>query len=397
MATCCRCPEVVAAGRRPPPRHLDANASRPVTPAAWAAYRRGEALLARQRWPAGPRRLMAAARRKLAGTLAVAADDIVLCGGGTEANAWGLDVAMAAVRAGWRSPAPPEVLVSQIEHPAVAQTAARLAGDYGLRLRWVAPGRQGEVAAAAFAAMLTPATALCCLMVAHNETGVLQPLAAAVAACRTAARALGGAAPRWHADAVQAAPCLPLRPAELGIDSLAFAGHKLGAVGGIGCLWLRGGRRPAAWHDGGVDDELSAAAAWSMAAALAEVAGAGAGRRALAASRDALEAELAATGLGLEVVGGGGQRLPHTSCLRLPGVPADGLMMALDLAGFCASTGSACASGALAPSPSLLAMGMSAAAAREVLRISLGAVLPAAARRRLVAEVAACAARARAG
>ena len=237
--------------RRPPAVACDANASRPVSAVAWRAYRRAELLLARQAWPAGSRRLLAAARRRLAAEMGVSPGEVEVCSGGTEANAWALDVAMATIRAAWRGDGAPQVLVSALEHPAVADGVRRLASLYAFDVGVVLPAPDGRVPAAAFAAALTPATALCCLMMAHNETGAVQPVAAAVAACRALCSLRGQAPPRWHSDAVQAASSLPLRPAEMGVDSLAFAGHKLGAVGGVGCLVLRGPRLPPpAWRGG---------------------------------------------------------------------------------------------------------------------------------------------------
>jgi len=203
-------------------------------------------------------------------------------------------------------------------------------------------------------------------MLANNETGAVQPLAGIV----TLARDHGSLV---HADAAQAAGRIPVDFYALGLDLMSLSAHKLGGPQGVGALiagprttlhpLIRGGgqergRRSGTENGPGIAGFGAAAKAamsdWSDVAAL----------------RDAFEIKLRA--LGGEVFAAGAPRLPNTSCLRLPGIAAETLVIALDLAGIAVSAGAACSSGKVRPSPVLRAMGASEEAAREAIRVSLG-------------------------
>jgi len=199
-------------------------------------------------------------------------------------------------------------------------------------------------------------------MAANNETGVLHPLAEAAALCRAAGALL-------HVDGVQAAGRVELR---LEGDSLALSGHKLGGPKGAGALLLRAGLSPEALVAGGGQERgrrggtepLPAIA--GMAAALREATPDAAAR--LAALRDAIEAGCVARGA--VVAGAGAPRLPNTTSLFLPGVPAETQVIALDLAGVQVSAGAACSSGRVARSHVLAAMGLGPLAGCAI-RVSL--------------------------
>jgi cysteine desulfurase len=192
--------------------------------------------------------------------------------------------------------------------------------------------------------------ALVCLMAANNETGVLHPLAEAAALCRAAGALL-------HVDAVQAAGRVPV---VLGAaDSLALSGHKLGGPKGAGALLLRPGLAPVPLMAGGGQERgrrggTEPLPAIAGMAAAAEAARPEAAAR-LAMLRDAIEA--ACTAQGAVVAGAGAPRLPNTTSLILPGVPAETQVIALDLAGVRVSAGAACSSGKVAQSHVLAAMG----------------------------------------
>ncbi|MGG5807827.1 cysteine desulfurase family protein [Falsiroseomonas sp. CW058] len=348
------------------PLYLDANATEPLHPAA-----RGAALAAMD-LPGNPssvhaagraaRRVLETAREAIARRFGAAPAEVVLTAGGTEANA----LAVRGLGAGRR------VLAGATEHPAV------LAAAPGAERLPVLPDGTLDPGALA-AALAAGPPALVCLMAANNETGVLHPLAEAAALCRAAGALL-------HVDGVQAAGRVPLSLAALGADSLALSGHKMGGPKGAGALLLRPGLDlPPMVAGGGQErgrrggtEPLPAIA--GMGAAAAEADPAGAAR--LAALRDAIEAACVAGGA--TVAGAGAPRLPNTTCLVLPGVPAETQVIALDLAGVQVSAGAACSSGRVGRSHVLEAMGLGEHAGCAI-RVSLPWNAPADAAGRFVA------------
>lgn len=343
---------------RPPRRRssdvllLDANATEPLRPEARAAAIEALDL------PGNPssvhaegraaRRLLEGSRSAVAAAFGARAQDVVFTAGGTEANA----LAVRGLAAGRR------LLVGATEHPAVL----RAAPDATL-LPVLADGTVDL--AALEAALAGGAPALVCLMAANNETGVLHPIAEAAAICRRHGALL-------HVDAVQAAGRVPLALGEA--DSLAISGHKLGGPKGAGALLLRPGLDLAPVFAGGGQERgrrggtepLPAIA--GLAAAARTAAPEGAAR--LAALRDAIEAAIAAIAPEVRFPGRGAPRLPNTTSILLPGVPAETQVIALDLAGVRVSAGAACSSGKVAASHVLAAMGFGAEAGSAI-RVSL--------------------------
>jgi cysteine desulfurase len=199
-------------------------------------------------------------------------------------------------------------------------------------------------------------------MHANNETGVIQPVTEASAlAARAGARLL--------VDASQGAGKLPLPQA----DMVALSAHKLGGPPGVGALLVRDLGRLLPYPEGGQErglrpgtEDLPGVCAFAAALEVLDPA-AWEARRVL---REALEKRLAAAGA--EVAGAGAERLATIACLRMPGVAGMTQLMALDLDGFAVSAGSACSSGRVKASHVLRAMGWSAAAAGEAVRVSLG-------------------------
>jgi cysteine desulfurase len=332
--------------------YLDANATEPLRPAA------RDAALAAMDLPGNPssihaagraaRRVLEAAREVIADRFGASPADVVLTAGGTEANA----LAIRGLARGRR------VLAGATEHPAVLAAAPEAA------LLPVLPDGTLDLAALA-AALHDGPPALVCLMAANNETGVLHPVEAAAALCRAHGALL-------HVDAVQAAGRVAVSLAGLGADSLALSGHKLGGPKGAGALLLRPGLAPEALLAGGGQERgrrggTEPLPAIAGMAAAAEAAQPEAAAR-LAAIRDAIEA--GAVSQGAIIAGGAAARLPNTTNLVLPGVPAETQVIALDLAGVRVSAGAACSSGKVARSHVLAAMGLAEDAGCAI-RVSL--------------------------
>lgn len=336
--------------------YLDANATEPLRPEARRAAVAAMDLAGNPSsvHAAGraARRVLEDARESLAARFGVAASEVVLTAGGTEANA----LAIAGLGRGRR------VLVGATEHAAVLAAAPEA--------ERVPVRPDGTADLDALAALLAGGgePALVCLMAANNETGVMHPLADIAALCRARGALL-------HVDAVQAAGRAALDPGLA--DSLALSGHKLGGPAGAGALLLRPGLHlPALVAGGGQErgrrggtEPLPAIAGFAAAAAAA---GAAAETARSARLRDRLEAGLLAAAPEAVIVGAGAAgRLPNTSCVLLPGVPAEAQVIALDLAGVRVSAGAACSSGKVARSHVLEAMGLGAADAASAIRISL--------------------------
>jgi cysteine desulfurase len=309
-------------------------------------------------------RLLDQARRETATALRTAPEEIVFTGGGTEANA--LAVIGAAARARGR-----HLVVTAIEHSSVLRTAERLADPATARekdafeLTIVPVGAGGVVSAAEVAAAVRPDTAVVAVMLVNNELGTVQPVAEIAQAI---ARRGGPPArrPHLHVDAVQAFGFVPFRPAALGADSVAISGHKLHGPKGTGALWLRPGARVGALWDGGGQERgfrsgtenLPGIAGLARAATLAARAAAAGVPEQVRGLREAFEAQARGLVPGLAPTVSGAAVAPHISSLRLPGLPAEPLLHALDARGVVASAGSACASRSQGPSHVLKAIGI---------------------------------------
>ena len=302
------------------------------------------------------------ARDALGAVLGVPPGGIVFTAGGTEADNLAV-LGVLAARSG-------AVVVSAVEHPAVMEAA--LAS--GQEIRVAAVDADGLVRPDALAVLLDRDVALVSLQLANHETGVIQPL-------RDLARVVRRRSPAavLHTDAVAAAPWLDLAAEAQMADLVSLSGHKLGGPQGVGLLAIRG--QPsirAVVHGGGQERELrsgthNVAGIVGMAAA-ATVAAA---RRAdvgvtVSRQRDLLARRLKSSIPDLVVTGASGPLLPGHLHIRIPGAESEALLVLLDEAGVCASAGAACASGAMEPSPILLAMGIPKDEALTSLRLTLG-------------------------
>jgi cysteine desulfurase len=338
--------------------YMDYNASVPVLPeAAAAAY---EALLLAgnpssvHRFGRAARRMMEDARDQVAHSIGASPSEIIFTSGATEAN-------NLAIRGVGRS----RVLVSAIEHDSVRACAP---------MAEVIPVKSsGAVDLEALEQILADEDrfALVSIMLANNETGVVQPVAeAAELAHRRGALV--------HCDAVQALGRMPVDVKALGIDLLSLSGHKLGGPTGVGALYVKAGIDLHPLLTGGGQERSRRAGTENLAGiagfgAAAEIAhrDLGAVER-LGALRDALEAGIRITRPDALIFGAGAPRLANTCCVALAGVPAETQVMALDLAGIAVSAGAACSSGKLRPSTVLRAMGVPTDLAASAIRVSLG-------------------------
>ncbi len=361
------------------PIYLDHNATTPLAPEVleamrphWLAAGNAESRHAAGR---GARRALDGAREAVARILGAEPAEVVFTSGGTEAN----NLAIFGLTC--QADGPGHLLSSPIEHPAVAGPVAHLEAG-GWQVDRPEVGRDGLADADAMADALRPETRLATLILAHNETGAIQPVG------RLAALASGPGVP-VHTDAVQAVGRVPVDFHALGVATLAASAHKFHGPAGVGLLLVRRGiaiapRLRGGGQQGGVRPGTEPVAlAVGLAVALEQWQAEAAARIARwVALRDRLEGGLVSA-LGPGAVARNGpaddaSRLPQTLHVGFPGLDGDALLMQLDLAGVAASLGSACASGSTQASPTLLAMRVPADRLRSSVRFSLGAATTAA-------------------
>jgi cysteine desulfurase len=324
---------------------------------ASSVHRRGEAA----------REAVNAARGQVAGLIGGVAEEIVFTASGSEANNLALRGVLALAEGARR-----RLVVSAIEHPSVLETARTLERD-GVPLTVVPAGRDGIVDLDAMRAALGPDVALVSLMLANNETGMLQP----VAEVAKLARAHGA---RIHTDAVQAVGKLPVDVAALDVDLLSLAGHKFHGPPGAAALWVRRRVRLAPQVTGGHQERSRRAGTEALPLlvglgcaadrAIAQLASDGPRVRALA---DALAVGLQNCVPGTVRHGADDPRVPGIVNVRFEGVEGEAVLHELDREGITVSTGSACSAASPGPSHVLIAMGLSPEQAHASVRFSLGA------------------------
>jgi cysteine desulfurase len=353
-----------------PPVYLDYAATTPVR----AEVR--EAMLAVQgerwgnpssvhRWGREARAALEDARARLAAVIGASPAEVVFTRGGTEAD--NLAVLGRAWADGSRT-----VAASAVEHKAVLASAKALAAE-GWTARTLPVDADGLLDLDALADVLRAGRpAVVSVMWVNNEVGAIQPVERIAELC-------AGAGAAFHTDAVQALGKLPVRMDAVPVHLAAFSAHKLGGPRGTGALFVRRGTvlHPLV-HGGGQErglrsgtEDAAAAAGFALAAELAEAEREAQMAR-IGALRDRLEAGLCERVPGLRVNAAGAPRLPTISNVSAPGADAEMLLVALDLEGVAASSGSACTSGAVEPSHVLTAMGLPAEVAGPSVRFSLG-------------------------
>ena len=311
------------------------------------------------------------ARRTIAEWLGARPGEIIFTSGGTESDNSALRGIALARRA---QTGADRIITTPVEHKAVLSAAENLRDRDGFRLTLLPVDREGVVAAPDLAAALGDGAdvAVVSVIYANNEVGAIQPLAELGALCRR----LGVPS---HTDAVQAVGKLPLDVGALQVDALSGGAHKFYGPKGVGFLYVRSGvpfwpTQVGGSHEGGRragTENIPLIVGMATALQLAEAERATETPR-LSALRDRLIGGVLEEVEGAELTGPRGTRLPHHASFLLPGADAEGTLIALDLAGIAASSGSACASGSRQPSHVLAAMGIDAELASTALRFSLG-------------------------
>jgi cysteine desulfurase len=341
--------------------YLDANATQPLRPAARDAILAAFAVIGNpssvHQSGRRVRRIMEDAREAIARRFGGQPQDLVFTSGGTEADA----TAVHAMSRGRR------LLISAIEHDAVRSAVTDAARSAAADAVTMPVHPDGVIDLQALEQQLSDGVAsLVCLMLANNETGVIQPVAEAAMICRRHGAVL-------HVDAIQAAGRIPVRLDLLGAHSLAISSHKLGGPAGVGALLLAPDAPFAEPLIGGGGQERGRRGGTPAVALIAGFAAAAQASETddllhLANLRDT--AERAAVACGAVVCGDPNRRLPNTTCIALPGAAAGVQVIALDLEKIAISAGSACSSGKVQTSHVLHAMGLGALAGQAI-RVSL--------------------------
>jgi cysteine desulfurase len=263
------------------------------------------------------------------------------------------------------------LITTAVEHSATLKFCAYLEKQ-GYEVTLLPVDRDGAVDLRQLDQALRPDTALVSIMWANNETGVLFPVREVAELCRAKGVLC-------HTDAVQVAGKIPIDVKALGVDFLSLSGHKLHAPKGVGALYVKRHTKFQPYLIGGGQERgrrggtenVAGVVAFGRAAELAmdQLPSESARIRAL---RDHLEAGILERVSGSSRNGPAEPRLPNTTNISFRGVEAEGVLMLLDQAGVCASSGSACTTGSMDPSHVLTAMGCSASRARASVRFSLG-------------------------
>lgn len=307
-----------------------------------------------------------AARDTVASVLHASPREIVFTGGGSESDVTAIVGAARAAASRGR-----HVVTSVIEHHAVLHAVDVLERD-GWRVTRLPVDARGLVDVQQFANALAPDTTVASIMLANNETGVLQPVAELAAV----ARARGVV---FHTDAVQGGGWLSLDVEALGVNLLSLSAHKFNGPKGAGVLYVRRGTPLEPLIVGGGQENGLRAGTEDVAgiSGLAEALRLAAAERTAAAARvgalrDRLEAGLRRAFPDLVVNGAGAPRLPNILSVAFAETPSDALLIRLDLDGVAASAGSACAAGALEPSHVIAALGLDETHRTGVVRFSLG-------------------------
>jgi cysteine desulfurase len=348
--------------------YLDNNATTPVLPEVFEAMRPyfgehfGNASSIHHHGQE-TRAAVERARQSVAALVGCRSSEIVFTSGGTEGDNLAI---FGLTREG------DHVITSTIEHHAVLNSCKRLQ-SMGREVTYVPVDGRGLIDGDDVRRALRPNTKLITIMMANNETGVLQPV-------EEIGKIAAEADVYFHTDGVQAAGKVAIDVKQIGCDLLSISGHKMHAPQGVGALYvgkgstlqpmLYGGRHERSRRAG--TENVPGIVALGKAAELAQEAFRRGDVAAIAAMRDRIQrtilGEIEATGTN----GDGAPRVPSTSNIYFDFIDGQALEIALDLKGLAVSTGAACSSGAIEPSHVLLAMGLRPERARASIRFSLG-------------------------
>jgi len=348
--------------------YLDNNATTPVLPEVFEAMRPyyleqfGNASSIHH-YGQHARAAVEKARASVAALLNARPAEIVFTSGGTEADNLGI---FGLVQRG------DHVITSTIEHSAVLNTCKRLE-QTGCEVTFVPVGNQGEIYPGNVEAALRPNTRLISIMMANNETGVIQPV-------EEIGKIADAADVFFHTDAVQAAGKVPIDVQKIHCDALSISGHKIHAPQGTGALYLRKGTLIQPLIYGGSHERQRRAGTENLpgivglgkAAELSKQWLESNGPAEMAAMRDQLQKTVLSAVEDAGVNGLGAPRVPNTTNFWFDHVEGEALVIALDLKGLAVSSGAACSSGAIEPSHVLLAMRLPHQRARASIRVSLG-------------------------
>src|SRR5215467_14345027 len=348
--------------------YLDNNATTPVLPEVFEAMRPfyleqfGNASSIHH-YGQHARAAVEKARASVAALMNARPAEIVFTSGGTESDNLGI---FGLVQRG------DHVITSTIEHSAVMNTCKRLE-QMGCEVTFVGVNNRGEIDPADVRKALRPNTRLISIMMANNETGVVQPV-------EETGKIAEEADIFFHTDAVQAAGKIPIDVQKIRCDALSISGHKIHAPQGTGVLYIKKGTLIQPLIYGGSHERQRRAGTENLpgivgigtAAELSKFWLEDNGPAEMAAMRDRLQNAILDSVDGTGINGLGAPRVPNTASIYFDHVEGEALVIALDLKGLSVSSGAACSSGAIEPSHVLLAMGLSHDRARGSLRLSLG-------------------------
>lgn len=305
------------------------------------------------------------ARKQVAALINAKPSEVHFNAGGSEGDNFSLRGVLMLHGAG------AHVITTTVEHPAVYSTA-KLFQSMGAEVTFVEVDRRGLVDPDDIKRAIKPNTRLISVMLANNETGVVEPISEIAAIARERGVAM-------HTDAVQAVGKIPLDVQAIGVDLLSASGHKLNAPKGVGFQYVREGFKIAPMITGGhqecgmragtegVPNIVAMGKACQL--AMEELPQR---ESSIGALRARLEEGILSEIPSAVINGAGAPRLYNTLNISFPGVEGEALLMVLDQAGIAVSTGSACSSGSMEPSRVLTSMGLEPLISRGALRISLG-------------------------
>lgn len=306
-----------------------------------------------------------AARETVAKCLGAQAREIYFTGCGTESDNWAITEAARLGAAEGKK----HIISDAIEHHAVLHTLAKLEKQ-GFEVTYLPVHEEGIVRVEELKAAIRPDTCLVTIMFSNNEIGTLQPIREIGAACREKGIL-------FHTDAVQAVGHVPIDVVADNIDMLSLSGHKFHAPKGVGALYVKKGIKLKNFIEGGAQERGKRGGTEAIPSILAMAA-------ALQESCDHMEENMAKVSAMRDKLIDGLSKIPYSRCngdnahkapgvvsFCFEGIEGEALLLRLDMAGICASSGSACTSGSLDPSHVLLALGMPHEIAHGSLRLSL--------------------------
>ncbi len=306
------------------------------------------------------------AREQIAGVLNAQTKDIYFTAGGTEADNWALKAAFEAYKGKGN-----HIITTKIEHHAILHTCEYLEKERGARVTYLDVDEQGVVKLDQLEAAITPETILISVMFANNEIGTLQPIKEIGAIAREHGIL-------FHTDAVQAFGQVPIDVDEMGIDMLSSSAHKINGPKGIGFLYIRKGLKLRSFIHGGAQERKRRAGTENVPGIVGYGAAAALAAETMeertakeCALRDHMIKRILEEIPYSRLNGDPKKRLPNNVNVCFRFVEGESLLILLDMAGICASSGSACTSGSLDPSHVLLAIGLPHEIAHGSLRLTL--------------------------